>query len=117
MKATLTNYTQTPRKVRLVTDLVKGKTVTDALNILAYTKRGAADEIAKLISSAAANAAQTGSDKENLRIENITVDKGMTIKRFRPRWRGMASPLRRERSHVTVSLKEIAAAPVAPETK
>lgn len=106
MKATLTNYQSSARKARLVTDLVKGKTVEEALNILAFTKRKTADEIAKLIASAAANAEQKGLKKDDLIVSNITVDKGMTLKRYRPRWRGMASPLRKERSHITVSLTE-----------
>mgnify|MGYP006272063787 CR=1 FL=1 len=106
MKATLTNHLQSPRKTRLVTDLVKGKSVDEALELLKYTKRKSAPQIAKLIASATANAKQEGKEEKDLVIANITVDKGMTLKRYRPRWRGMVSPLRRERSHVVVTLSE-----------
>lgn len=105
MKATLQNNLQSSRKTRLVTDLVRGKSVSEALDILKFLKRKSAEPVSKLIVSAVANAKQDGVTDGNLIIENITVDKGITLKRFRPRWRGMVSPLRKERSHITVTLK------------
>lgn len=106
MKATLTNHIQTPRKTRMVTNLVKGKRVSDALSTLRFTKRKSAEAVGKLIASAAANAKQEGKDVDALVIENITVDKGITLRRWMPRARGRATPLLRERSHITVTLAE-----------
>ncbi|KND50010.1 MAG: ribosomal protein L22 [Parcubacteria bacterium C7867-008] len=81
MKAELTSYNQSPRKVRLVTDLVKGKSVQDALNALAFLPKRASLPIAKLIQSAVANAKQQGEDEAALRVQNITVNSaGMLVK-------------------------------------
>lgn len=103
MKAVLKNHNQAPRKVRLVTDLVKGKSVAHALKTLPFVKKKGAEEVAKLVASAAANA---GEKPENLIIENVTVNKGLTLKRWLPRARGRATPLRKEKSHITVTLKK-----------
>lgn len=104
MKATLSNYAQSPRKVRLVSDLVKGKSIEDALTALKFEMRRASDPLAKLIASAAANAEKQGERVSDLVIKNITVDKGIVLKRYLPRAYGRATPLRRRRSHVTVTL-------------
>lgn len=104
MKATLKNYRQSPRKVRLVTDLVKGKSVADALTALQFKVKRAADPLHKLIRSAAANAEKQGEVLENLIVKNVTVDEGVTIKRFMPRAFGRATPLRKRSSHITVTL-------------
>lgn len=104
MKATLSNYAQSPRKVRLVSDLIKGKTIDEALTVLQFEMRRAADPLAKLIKSAVANAEHKGERASDLVVKNITVDKGMVLKRFMPRAFGRATPLRRRRSHVTVTL-------------
>ncbi|XKT75226.1 MAG: 50S ribosomal protein L22 [Patescibacteria group bacterium UBA2103] len=104
MKAFLKNHNQAPRKVRLVTDLVKGKSVSEALEMLPFVKKKGADEVKKLIASAAANSGEKNTDA--LVIENITVDKGMTLKRWLPRARGRATPLRKEKSHIKVTLKK-----------
>jgi len=103
MHATLKNHNQAPRKVRLVTDLVKGKSVAKALAMLPFVKKKGANEVKKLIASAVAN---SGEQADSLVIENITADKGMTIKRWLPRARGRATPLRKEKSHITVTLKK-----------
>ena len=103
MHATLKNHNQAPRKVRLVTDLVKGKSVSKALALLPFVKKKGAAEIKKLIDSAVAN---SGAKPEELYIENIVADKGMTLKRWLPRARGRATPLRKEKSHITVTLKK-----------
>lgn len=103
MHATLKNHNQAPRKVRLVTDLVKGKSVSKALTILPFVKKKGALEVQKLIASAVAN---SGEEASSLMIENIIVGKGMTIKRWLPRARGRATPLRKEKSHITVTLKK-----------
>lgn len=104
MKATLSNYAQSPRKVRIVSDLVKGKSIDQALTILQFEMRRAADPIAKLIKSAVANAENKGERAGELVVKNITVDEGIVLKRYLPRAFGRATPLRRRRSHVTVTL-------------
>lgn len=104
MKATLSNYAQSPRKVRIVSDLIKGKGIDEALTILQFEMRRAADPIAKVIKSAVANAEAQGERAGELVIKNITVDKGIVLKRYMPRAFGRATPLRRRRSHVTVTL-------------
>ena len=106
MKATLTNYRQSPRKVRLVSDAVKGKSVAQAQVELSYMPKRAADPIKKLISSAAANAAKDGINVENLVIKNIEVNQGLVMKRFMPRAMGVAKPIKKKMSHVTVALAE-----------
>lgn len=106
MKAALTNHRQTPRKTRLVADLVRGKKVNEALTILKFLPGKSAEPLAKLIKSAADNAvANQGVKREDLVIDTITVDKGIVLKRFMPRARGRATMIRRRRSHVKVNLK------------
>jgi large subunit ribosomal protein L22 len=104
MKAILDNYNQTPRKVRLVTELVKSKSVKDALAALAFLPKRAAEPLAKLIKSAVANAKAKGEDVEKLTVKGFTVESAGTFKRFMPRAFGRASPIRRHRSRVIVIL-------------
>lgn len=106
MKAVLKNYRQSPRKVRLIADLVRGKKVADALTTLTFVDKRAADPFAKVIRSAVANATQSGANAEALVIDQVTVDKGVTYKRFMPRARGSASRINRRNSHITVVLRE-----------
>ncbi len=122
MKATLSNYRQAPRKVRLLANLVRGKTVAAALAELSFTDKRSAEPIMKLISSAAANAEKNfGQSQELLFIKDIRVDKGLIMKRFLPRARGRATPLRHRMSHVNIELgvridKEVAR-PAKTKTK
>lgn len=102
--AELVGYTQAPRKVRLVTDLVKGKHLPEAFAALAFLPKRAALPIKKLLESAAANAAAKGDDITKLRVANITVDNGGVMVRFMPRAMGRATPIRRRRSLVRVTL-------------
>jgi large subunit ribosomal protein L22 len=96
-----------PRKARMVTELVNGKGVEEALNILAFTKRAPAKIVAKLLKSAVANADQMKNiDVDTLFIKQITVDQGPTMKRYRPRAMGRATMIRRRMSHITVVLEE-----------
>jgi len=96
-----------PRKARMVTELVKGKGVEEALNILAFTKRAPAKIVAKLLKSAVASADQMKNvDVDTLFIKQITVDQGPTMKRYRPRAMGRATMIRRRMSHITVVLEE-----------
>jgi len=104
MKAILKNYRQSPRKTRLIADLVRGKKVKDALATLKFVDKKAAEPFAKVIRSAAANAENKGTKADNLTIKKVTVDKGVTYKRFMPRARGSASPINRRNSHITVEL-------------
>jgi len=106
MKAELKSYNQPPRKVRLVTDLVKGKTVEQALAQLAFLPKRAALPIAKLIASAAANAKTAGKDVKKLRVENIQVDSAGMLVKYMPRAMGRAAPVRRRKSRVRVNLTD-----------
>lgn len=108
MKAFLKNYRQAPRKVRLVADSIKGKSVPQALAALQFMPKRAADPMAKLVKSAVANALDRDQtlSVDTLVIENATVDKGITFMRFMPRARGRASKIRKETSHVLISLAE-----------
>jgi large subunit ribosomal protein L22 len=107
MKATLKNYRQSPRKVRLVADLVRGKRADESLLTLEFTPKRASDTVSKLIESAVANAVNNDNKKrENLFVSEITVDEGFTIKRHRPRARGRASKIRKRTSHITVTLTD-----------
>jgi large subunit ribosomal protein L22 len=109
MKATLSNYRQSPRKVRLVTDAVKGKSVADADATLTYMVKRGALPIQKLIKSAAANAVNAGADVATLVVKNIEVNKGLVLKRSMPRAMGRATPINKRSSHVTVTLEQVVA--------
>ncbi len=103
-KALLKNYRQSPRKVRLVADVVRGKKVSDAITILNFMPKRAADPIKKVVESALANSKNVSSSIENLIVKEITVDDGPTLKRWRPRARGAANPIRKRTSHIRVVL-------------
>lgn len=104
MKAELKSYNQSPRKVRLVTDMVKGKRVSDAIAALSFLPKRAAEPIQKLILSAAANAKQKGEDVAALRVQNIQVDSAGMLVRYMPRAMGRSAPIRRRKSRVLVTL-------------
>lgn len=104
MKATLKNYRQSPRKVRLVADVLRGRLVTDALNMLRAINKKVADPIRKLIVSVTVAAEQKGKDVAALKIGSITVDQGMTMKRYRPRAFGKSAPIRKRSSTIRVEL-------------
>lgn len=104
MKAVLKNYRQSPRKVRLIADLVRGKSASEALGILQFVDKRAAGPFAKVIKSAVANAKHAGVDPRALVIKKVAVDKGEVYRRFMPRARGVASPINRRNSHISVEL-------------
>jgi len=104
MHATLDNYSQSPRKVRLVADLVKGKTVTKALEALHFLPKRASEPVAKLIKSAVANAKAKGEKVEDLKVKSITVESAGMLKRYMPRAFGRASIIRRKKSRVKLTL-------------
>ena len=100
--AQLKNYRQAPRKVRLVADLVRGKSVDHALALLSTLPKRASEPMAKLISSALANS--KGASASELYIEKIEVNGGIVFKRMMPRARGRASQILKRTSHVQVAL-------------
>lgn len=104
MKATLSNYRQSPRKVRLVASLVVGKNVSQAIHELEVLSKRAALPIKKLIASAVANAGTAGMEQDNLAIKSLRVDKGVMFKRFLPKARGRATVIRKKASHVVLEL-------------
>ncbi len=106
MKAILKNYRQSPRKVRLVADVIRGKKVTDALAMLKFVDKRAAGPFAKVVASALANAVQAGKEPSRLFIKAVAVNKAPTIKRFMPRARGSASRINKRNSHLSVELGE-----------
>ena len=93
------------RKARLVADLVRGKSVADAQAILAYDTHAAAEPVRKVLQSAMANADHNaGLDVQDLVLARVTVDEGPTIKRFRPRAQGRATPINKRTCHITIGL-------------
>ena len=97
----------TPRKARLVIDLVRGKGVNEALGILANVNRAASPLVSKVIRSAAANAINNFSmSEEKLYVAEIYATDGIKMKRFLPRAKGSASGLVKRTSHITVVVKE-----------
>ncbi len=107
VKAKLRYTRISPRKVRLVADLVRGCHVNDAEKILQFTIKRAGNPVLKLLKSAIANAENNFNlKKENLYIDEIKVDGGPIIKRFRARARGAAYPIEKKTSHISISLKE-----------
>jgi len=103
-KAQLNNYRQSPRKVRLVADTVRGKKVEEAVTLLSFVPKRSALPIQRLLESALANAKNLSLSSENLIIKEIRVDAGSTLHRSRPRSRGMANPIRKRTSHISVTL-------------
>ncbi len=106
MKAFLKNYRQSPRKVALVAGLIKGKRVAEAVVVLDNLPKRASLPIKKLLVSAISNAKQAGVNEENLFVSNVTVDKGIVMKRIMPRARGSASRINKRTSHVLLTLVE-----------
>lgn len=105
MKAYLKNYRQSPRKVRLVANLIKGKTVTRAQTILKTVPKRATGQLDKLLASAVANArTQENTAPDQLVIESIRVDQGLVMRRSLPRAHGRATPIRKKTSHVMLTL-------------
>ena len=97
---------RSPRKVRLVADLVRGKNVNAALGTLRFAKKAAASEVEKVVRSAAANIRDKFQDErldnEDLYIKEIFVDEGATLKRIQPAPQGRAHQIRKRSCHITV---------------
>ncbi|HEO70201.1 MAG TPA: 50S ribosomal protein L22 [Candidatus Hydrogenedentes bacterium] len=101
-----------PRKLRLVADLIRGKTVEEARTMLAYSLKRGAPLLSKVLESAVANAEYVATerneriDSEEMLVTWITVDEGPTLRRFRPQPRGRATRIRKRSSHVELWLGE-----------
>ena len=107
-KAIAKSISMSPRKVRLVVDQIRGRSVNEAYAILQYSKKAAADPVSKTLRSAVANAqvkAQDGGDVldvDELIVRECFVDEGPTLKRWRAAAQGRAAPRRHRTSHITV---------------
>jgi len=115
MKAFLKNYRQSPRKVRLVAGLIKGKSVAQAVAELDFLAKRAGLPIKKLLLSAVANAKNMGIESENLFIKELRVDKGIVMKRMMPAAMGTGHRINKRTSHINLLLAEKVVA--APKTK
>jgi len=106
-KAVARYIRMSPRKVRYVVELIRGKKVDQALDILTFNTRRASAAVSRLLKSAIANAGQNESiDVDTLYVRKISVDGGPTLKRFRPRAMGRANRIRKRTSHITIVLDE-----------
>ncbi|MBI5099907.1 MAG: 50S ribosomal protein L22 [Nitrospirae bacterium] len=106
-KAILKYAKVTPRKVRRVTTLIKGKKAGDALINLRFLPHRGAQVVAKVLRSAMANAEQKKvADPETMKVKNVLVDQGPTMKRMKPRAMGRADIIRKRTSHITLILEE-----------
>ena len=107
VKATAKYIRIAPRKVRIVMNLVRGKSVADALAILKFTPKVGADAVEKVLRSAVANAENNfDMDVDRLFISSAFVDQGPTLKRIHPRSRGQAFKILKHTSHITVAVNE-----------
>ncbi|MBI4125199.1 MAG: 50S ribosomal protein L22 [Deltaproteobacteria bacterium] len=96
-----------PRKVQKVADAIRGLPVDRAMDYLQFSRRGASKPLYKLLKSALVNAGQEkGVDIDNLRVRELRIGPGPTMKRWMPRARGMATPVKKRTSHITIILGE-----------
>lgn len=110
VKAQAKHIRISPRKVRLVAGLVRGMEAVKAVDQLKFINKQATEPISKLLNSAIANATNNFElEKNNLFIKEIKVDEGATLKRWMPKARGRATPLRKRTSHITIILAELVA--------
>ena len=97
-----------PQKARFVADQIRGLPVDSAINILSFSNKKAAQIIKKVLDSAIANAEHNdASDVDELIVQQIMIDEGPVMKRFRPRARGRANKIFKRMSHVTVAVEEV----------
>lgn len=104
MKALLTNYHQSPQKVRLVADLIRGKSVPAARAALTFLAKKSSPAILKLLDSAIANARSMGTSTDELFVKAIAVNKGSVMRRFMPKARGRAARYAKTMSIITLEL-------------
>ncbi|MCK6530948.1 50S ribosomal protein L22 [Myxococcota bacterium] len=107
-RASLKFVRMAPRKARLVADLVRGKDVSKALDLLQFAEKRSAPIVSALIRSAMANASSkdAGVDADRLYVKTITVDQGPTLRRWTPRAMGRATRINKKTSHIVVVLDE-----------
>jgi large subunit ribosomal protein L22 len=102
-RATLRRFRESPRKVRMVADMIRGRSVDDALSILRLQQRKAAKMLSKVLGSAIANATENEkADSDKLVVTKISIDGGPTQKRWMPRSMGRANRINSRTSHVTI---------------
>ncbi len=107
VKAKLRFARVSAQKARLVVDMVRGKDVNEALNILTFTKKKTGYLVKKLLQSAVANATQKQTvDPDNLYVKYVMVDQGPSLKRFTPRAQGRATEIKKKMSHISITLDE-----------
>ncbi|WSJ01947.1 50S ribosomal protein L22 [Nocardia sp. NBC_01329] len=107
-RATAKHVRVTPMKARRVVDLVRGKRVSDALDLLRFAPQAASEPVAKVVASAAANAENNlGLNPDTLVISTAYVDEGATMKRFQPRAQGRAFRIRKRTSHITIEVESV----------
>ena len=106
--ATLRYLKGSPQKIRLVADLIRGKKVDEALNILRFTRKSSAKDLEKLVRSAVANAEnkETGADVDDLVVSKIYVNEGPREKRVQPAPMGRAYRIQKRKAHVTVHVSD-----------
>ncbi|WCA22315.1 50S ribosomal protein L22 [Candidatus Phytoplasma oryzae] len=103
VKAIANQMPISPRKARLVVDLIRGKKIKEAQSILIFTRKSASDIILKLLNSAVANAIHNYNLKEDdLYIEKIFVNEGLRLTRFLPRAKGKTDKIKKRTSHITI---------------
>ena len=108
VKVQLNNLRTAPRKTRLVADLIRGKTLAEARQILSFTTNKSARNFLKLLNSAAASAKNDFKlDENNLSVSKVFVDEGPKLKRWHPMSRGRAFPIIKRTSRITLALSEI----------
>ena len=118
MKALLKNYNQSPRKVRLVADLIRGKSVAAARQALTYLPKKSSPAMLKLLNSAVSNAVQNnGQEVDALFVKAVAVNKGVVMRRFMPKARGRAARYAKTFSIVTLELGSHNASPAVPAKK
>ncbi|MDG1772656.1 MAG: 50S ribosomal protein L22 [Oceanicoccus sp.] len=107
VSAKLTGAQISPQKVRLIADQIRGKEVEEALDVLEFSNKKAADIVKKLLNSAIANAEHNeGADVDELKVSTIFVDEGRTLKRLRPRAKGRADRILKRSCHITVKVSD-----------
>ena len=107
VSATAKRLSISPQKMRLVADQVRGKPVADALDILGFSTQKGAVLVRKVVESAIANAENNeGADVDELKISEIFVNEGLTMKRIKPRAKGRADRIFKRTSHITVTVTD-----------
>ena len=105
--AILRNLRVSPSKANIVLEMIRGKKASEAINLLKFSSRGIAKDISKVLNSAVANAENNHQfDIDNLFVKEAYVGKSLVMKRFRPRAKGRASPIKKPFSRITIVLEE-----------